>query len=265
MFACNTVEYLLIESTMNPPIRIADLEKSYPEGFRRKRKILHHISLEVPPREVFGFIGPNGAGKSTTINLMMGFTRPDAGTIHIHGLRPDQPESRRRIGYLPEGPRFYENLTAEELLAFAAKSAGMDHGAFQNAVDPLLDMLSILNVKKRTISTYSKGMKQRLGLAMAMVHDPQTLILDEPMSGLDPLGRSQLKNIILDLKARGKTVFFSSHILNDVETLCDRVAVIHRGRILFCGLTKDFLDTEDDLESKFVTMIDATEDQHAAQ
>jgi len=250
---------------MDLPIRIADLEKSYPDGFRRKNKILHRISLEVHPREVFGFIGPNGAGKSTTINLMMGFTRPDAGSIEIHGLSPDRPESRRSIGYLPEGPRFYEDLTAEELLAFAARSAGIPRDDFQNTVDPLLDMLSILHVKKRYISTYSKGMKQRMGLAMALIHDPRTLILDEPMSGLDPIGRNQLKNIILDQKARGKTVFFSSHILNDVETLCDRVAVIHKGRILFCGPTKDFLDSGGDLESKFVTMIKATEKPNATQ
>jgi ABC-2 type transport system ATP-binding protein len=250
---------------MTQPIHILNLEKSYPNGMKRKRKILHGISLEVPPREVFGFIGPNGAGKSTTINLMMGFTRPDAGTVRIHGLVPDQPESRRSIGYLPEGPRFYENLTAEELLFFAARSAGMPKAAFKKAVDPLLDMLSILHVKKRTISTYSKGMKQRMGLAMALIHDPQTLVLDEPMSGLDPIGRNQLKNIILDLKARGKTVFFSSHILNDVETLCDRVGVIHQGRMLFSGPTKDFIESGVDLESKFVTMIKSAEGRHAAQ
>lgn len=248
---------------MNLPIYIADLEKSYPDGMKRKRKILHGISLEVPPREVFGFIGPNGAGKSTTINLMMGFTRPDAGTIRINGLRPNQPESRRSIGYLPEGPRFYENLTAEELLAFAAKSAGMKRVNFDAAVDPLLDKLSILHVKNKAIRTYSKGMKQRMGLALAMIHDPDTLILDEPMSGLDPLGRNQLKNIILDLKARGKTVFFSSHILNDVETLCDYVGIIHQGRILHCGRTDDFLNSEDNLESKFVNIINSTEGQHA--
>ncbi|MEJ2156994.1 MAG: ATP-binding cassette domain-containing protein, partial [Desulfobacteraceae bacterium] len=134
---------------MNLPIQIRELEKSYPDGFRRKNKILHRISLEVHPREVFGFIGPNGAGKSTTINLMMGFTRPDAGMVRVHGLPPVQPESRRNIGYLPEGPRFYENLTAEELLWFAARSAGIARDDFQKTVDPLLDMLSILHVKKR--------------------------------------------------------------------------------------------------------------------
>jgi ABC-2 type transport system ATP-binding protein len=249
--------------TMNLPIYIADLEKSYPDGMRRRRKILHGISLEVPAREVFGFIGPNGAGKSTTINLMMGFTRPDAGTIRIHSLKPNQPESRRNIGYLPEGPRFYENLTAEELLAFAARSAGMSRGSFDAAVDPLLEKLSILHVKKRAIRTYSKGMKQRMGLALALIHDPETLILDEPMSGLDPLGRNQLKSIILDLKARGKTIFFSSHILNDVETLCDHVGIIHQGRILYCGRISDFLNSNDDMESNFVNLIKAAEGQHA--
>ena len=248
---------------MNYPIYIENLDKSYPDGFNRKRKILHGISLEIQPGEVFGFVGPNGAGKSTTINLIMGFTRPDSGRVWVHGLPPDRPESRRGIGYLPEGPRFYENLTSEELLSFAARSSGISKLAFKQAVDPLLDMLSILQAKKRPIGTYSKGMKQRMGLAMALIHDPQTLILDEPMSGLDPLGRSQLKNIILDLNAKGKTIFFSSHILNDVETLCDRIAVLHQGRILFSGPTEAFLDTGEDLESKFVSVINEARGQHA--
>ena len=208
-------------------------------------------------------MGPNGAGKSTTINLLMGFTRPDAGQVMIDGMSPDQPESRRNIGYLPEGPRFYDNLTARELLTFAAKSSGIAPSEYKKAVDPLLDMLSILDVKNRPISTYSKGMKQRMGLAMALIHDPQTLILDEPMSGLDPLGRSQLKQIILDLKSKGKNIFFSSHILNDVETLCDRIGIIHRGRILFCGETRSLLKEGEDLEGKFVHLIRSAEEKHA--
>ncbi len=263
MFACIRFEYLVSVIVMNPPILIAELVKSYPDGFKRKRKILHGISLAVEPNEVFGFIGPNGAGKSTTINLMMGFTRPDSGTIQLHGMAPEQPESRRSIGYLPEGPRFYENLTAEELLAFAARSSGMEKSSFKKAIDPLLDQLSILHVRKRPINTYSKGMKQRMGLALALIHDPQTLILDEPMSGLDPIGRNQLKTIILDLKTRGKTIFFSSHILNDVETLCDRIGIIHQGRVMFCGKTGDFLGSGGDLESKFVAMIKNSKGQHA--
>ena len=249
---------------MNQPISIRNLEKSYPYGIFGKRKILHGISLEVQSRQVFGFIGPNGAGKSTTINLMMGFTRPDAGQIAIYGLLPEKPESKRHIGYLPEGPRFYENLTAEESLHFAARTAGMGTAEFKNAADPLLDMLSILHVKKRPINTYSKGMKQRLGLALALIHDPQTLILDEPMSGLDPIGRNQLKNIILDLKDRGKTIFFSSHILNDVETLCDQIGIINHGRILYSGDTRTFLGSNDDLESKFVELIASNGENNAS-
>ncbi|MCP4745897.1 MAG: ABC transporter ATP-binding protein [Desulfobacteraceae bacterium] len=248
---------------MNLPVSIDNLTKSYSDGMRRKRKILHGISLDVQPHEIFGFIGPNGAGKSTAINLVMGFTQPDAGTVKVNGLTPDQSQSRRFVGYLPEGPRFYENLTAEELLVFAAKASSMDVRTAKKAIDPLLDMLSILHVKKHHIKTYSKGMKQRIGLALALIHDPKILILDEPMSGLDPLGRNQLKRIIIDLKARGKTIFFSSHILNDVETLCDRIAVIHQGRILFCGETKDFSDTSGELENKFVNIIQATKEHHA--
>lgn len=249
---------------MNPPVCISKLVKSYPDGFRHKRTILHGISLEILPREVFGFIGPNGAGKSTTINLLMGFTRPDSGTVLLHGILPHLPEARRNIGYLPEGPRFYESLTAMELLSFGAKASGMGREAFRKAAEPLLDQLSILHVKDKPIATYSKGMKQRMGLALALIHDPQTLILDEPMSGLDPIGRSQLKAIILDLKARGKNIFFSSHILNDVETLCDRIGLIHRGRILYCGPTEDFLDTGEDIESKFVQLVTGPEEEHAS-
>lgn len=242
------------------PIQVSDVEKSYPVGFS-KRKILHRLNLEIDSGEVFGFIGPNGAGKSTTINLLMGFTRPDAGSVIIHGINPQEPTARHFIGYLPEGPRFYENLTAVELLMFGAAAAGMNRSSARSAIDPLLGRLEILHAKKLPINTYSKGMKQRLGLALALIHDPETLILDEPMSGLDPIGRNLLKNIILDLKARGKTIFFSSHILNDVETLCDRVGVIHMGHTLFCGRTADFLSSGKDFENSFVDMIQMAERQ----
>ena len=240
--------------TMNTHIEISDIVKSYPFGLG-KRKILHGISLRIAAGEVFGFIGPNGAGKSTLINLIMGFTRPDQGTIRVHNMLPQEPASRRHVGYLPEGPRFYENLKAVELLRFGCAAANMEKRATEDAIHHLLDRLEILHVKGRPINTYSKGMKQRLGLAMAMVHDPQTLILDEPMSGLDPIGRNLLKRIILDLKAEGKTIFFSSHILNDVETLCDRIGVIHQGRILYNGSAQEFRNQENDFEEAFVRLI----------
>jgi ABC-2 type transport system ATP-binding protein len=243
---------------MHKPIAISSIEKSYPFGLT-KRRILHNFSLAVEPGEVFGFIGPNGAGKSTTINLLMGFTRPDSGSISIHGLNPFDPDAHRYIGYLPEGPRFYENLTARELLRFGGAASGMPQAEVDGAIDPLLDKLEILHVKDRPINTYSKGMKQRIGLALAMIHDPATLILDEPMSGLDPIGRNQLKSIILDLKAKGKTIFFSSHILNDVETLCDRIGLIHKGRILYCGDIEDFSEDGSDFEGRFVQLIESAE------
>ena len=239
---------------MSIPIEISDVQKSYPAGLR-KRKILHGITLEIQSGEVFGFIGPIGAGKSTLINLLMGFTRLDSGAIRIHGLSPQDREARRFIGYLPEGPRFYENLNAGELLRFGWKAAGMIKDGRERAIDSLLERLEIRQVKKRPISTYSKGMKQRLGLAMALVHDPDTLILDEPMSGLDPMGRNLLKRIILDLKEQGKTIFFSSHILNDVETLCDRIGVIHRGSLLYNGTTGGFQKEDENIEEAFVRLI----------
>jgi ABC-2 type transport system ATP-binding protein len=220
-----------------------------------KRLVLKCISLQVLNGEVFGFIGPNGAGKSTLINTIMGFIRADSGKVLVHGLQPSDPISRSNIGYLPEGPRFYEKLTAAELLCFGGRASGMAKEQVNQAMDPLLDRLEILQAKERSIGTYSKGMKQRLGLALAMIHDPATLILDEPMSGLDPIGRNLLKNIILDLKARGKTIFFSTHILNDVETLCDRIGMIHQGRMLYCGDIAGFDNHNIGFEERFMQLI----------
>ena len=240
---------------MNTPIEINNVKKSYPVGFT-KREILHGISLAIQHGEVFGFIGPNGAGKSTSINLLMGFTRVDSGAVRIYGHDPTHPAARKDIGYLPEGPRFYENLKAAELMRFGCQVAGMKSRGMDDAIADLLQKLEISHVKNNPISTYSKGMKQRLGIALSMVHDPGTLILDEPMSGLDPIGRDLLKRIILDLKTKGKTIFFSSHILNDVEILCDRIGLIHRGRILYNGPASDFRCEHEDIDAAFVRRID---------
>jgi ABC-2 type transport system ATP-binding protein len=239
---------------MNEPLKLSSIEKSFSSGLAR-RPVLHGISLSVKQGEVFGFIGPNGAGKSTLINILMGFIRPEAGAVLVHGLSPSAPLSRRSIGYLPEGPRFYEKLTAAELLMFGGCASGMSRKQTEQAMDPLLDRLEILHVKKRPIGTYSKGMKQRIGLALAMIHDPATLILDEPMSGLDPIGRNLLKTIILDLKARGKTIFFSTHLLNDVEVLCDRIGLIHHGRMLYCGDIAGFRESGAGFEERFMHYI----------
>ena len=242
----------------NKPILIRDVVKTFGFG-AKQRKALHGISLDVESGEVFGFIGPNGAGKSTLINTIMGFIRPDAGEVFIHGLQPSFQKSRQNLGYLPEGPRFYEKLTAVELLMFGGRASGMSKEQVMASLDGLLERLEILKVKNRPIGTYSKGMKQRIGLALALIHDPATLILDEPMSGLDPIGRNLLKSIILELKARGKTVLFSTHILNDVETLCDRIGLIHQGRLLFCDSIDNFMSNGVGFEERFMQLIQNSE------
>jgi len=240
-------------------ITLSNVEKSYKDGFRRK-KIIHDLSLDVLKGEVFGFIGPNGAGKSTVINLIMGFIKPESGSVRINGSTPYDPKARQDIGYLPEDPRFYDNLSARELLLFGAHASGVDREKAKKSVEPVLTRLDLLSVVEQRVNTYSKGMKQRMGLAMAMVHDPQIYILDEPMSGLDPIGRNLLKKIILDLKDKGKTVFFSTHILNDVEVLCDRIGILNKGRLLFCGRIDEFSSDENPFEEGFVEMIkDANE------
>ena len=239
---------------MSPPIILNAVERSFSYG-KSRRKVLQGISISIQSGEVFGFIGPNGAGKSTLINIIMGFIKPDAGEVMIHGEAPSNPDSRRQVGYLPEGPRFYEKLTAAELMRFGGRASGMTAGQVNLAMDPILDRLEILHVKDRPIGTYSKGMKQRIGLALALIHDPATLILDEPMSGLDPIGRNLLKKIIQDLRARGKTIFFSTHILNDVETLCDRIGLIHLGRMLYCGDLGGFGAEKTGFEERFMQLI----------
>lgn len=243
---------------MTSLITLSHVEKSYKYGFTR-RKIIHDLSLEVYEGEVFGFIGPNGAGKSTVINLLMGFIRPEQGVIKIMAAAPYDLSARRDIGFLSENPRFYDNLTAEELLVFAGLVSGMTKARVRKAIDPLLSRLELLHVKRRPIHTYSKGMKQRIGLALGMIHNPQIYILDEPMSGLDPIGRNLLKKIILDMKQEGKTVFFCSHILNDIEALCDRVGIIHKGRMLFCGHIREFSAEGKGFEDSFVDLIMKTQ------
>src|SRR5271170_114254 len=193
------------------------------------------LDLEVRAGEVFGFLGPNGAGKTTTMNVLLGFVNMTAGSASIFGEDVRYPIARQRIGYLPELTYYYKFLNTEELLRFYAKIFKIPRGERDKRINEVLKLVELEGARKRLIKTYSKGMQQRVGLAQALINDPDLLILDEPTSGLDPLGRMKVREIIQRLKERGKTVFFSSHELGEVETVCDRVAIIHQGELKAVG------------------------------
>ncbi|MBT0664550.1 ABC transporter ATP-binding protein [Geobacter pelophilus] len=212
-------------------LEITDLSKEF-KGKRNQRVLaLDRLSMTLNRGEVFGFLGPNGAGKSTTIKCLMGLIRPTGGDASILGSKIGTVESRRNVGYLPENPSFYDYLTAEEYLMFVGKMFELDNHLLLQRVEDTLKLLELWDARKRPMRGYSKGMIQRVGLAQVMVHDPELYILDEPMSGLDPIGRALVKEIILELRGRGKTVFFSTHITDDVEKVCDRVGIILRGEL----------------------------------
>lgn len=212
-------------------IECTGLGKIYRGKKWKKVVALDDLSLQVQKGEVFGFLGPNGAGKSTTIKALMGLISPTSGSAFLCGSRVTDSTGRRNVGFLPENPAFYDFLSAREFLAYVGRSFGMSTAAIKQETDRVLCLLELETASKRPIRGYSKGMVQRLGLAQALLHDPDLYILDEPMSGLDPLGRALVKRIILNLKEQGKTVFFSTHITSDVEIVCNRVGVIVAGRL----------------------------------
>ena len=224
------------------PIRSEALSKTYRKGLKQKRvQALKGLSLTVADGEIFGFLGPNGAGKSTTIKLLCDLIRPTSGKATIFGQDVREPEARRNIGYLPENPNYYNFLTGWELLEFHGTMHGMRSGLIRQRGEELLPMLELADAAHRQVRTYSKGMVQRLGIAAALVHDPRILILDEPMSGLDPVGRKLVANLILAQRDLGKVVFFSTHILHDVEVICDRIGIITHGELRFCGPLPDMI------------------------
>jgi ABC-2 type transport system ATP-binding protein len=205
---------------------------------------LKGLNLEILKGEIFGFLGPNGAGKSTTIKLIMGLLRPTSGNIYVCGLPSSSREYKKYIGYLPENPSYYDYLSAEELLRFVGRTFSMSDSEIGLNSEYLLKTLDLYDSRKRPIRGYSKGMVQRLGLAQALIHDPEIFIFDEPMSGLDPLGRILVRNLILELKNREKAVFMSTHILNDIETICDRVGIIINGELKRIVEIKDILERD---------------------
>jgi ABC-2 type transport system ATP-binding protein len=228
-----------------PAIVAKGLRVIYRPGlFQRSRVGLEGLDLEVLDNEVFGYIGANGAGKTTTIKSLVGLLQPDAGEAWIAGVPAAEASARAALGYAPENPYFYEYLTARETLDFYARLFGLDRATRRKRSGELLERVGLAAAADRRVRQFSKGMLQRLGLAQAMVNDPRVLILDEPMTGLDPVGRHDVRGLILELKARGKTVFFSSHILSDVEALCDRAAILHDGRLVSCGRLAELLSSQ---------------------
>ena len=228
-------------------ISIDGLTKDYQVGFWRKRpyRALDGLSLEVQPGEIFGFLGPNGAGKTTTLKLLMQLIFPTSGRAEILGRPVGDVGARQRIGYLPENPYFYDYLTAEELLQYFANLFGYSRSEARTRAARLLDRVGIGAERRRQqLRKYSKGMIQRVGIAQTLLNDPEVIFLDEPMSGLDPLGRREVRSLILDLRDQGRTVFFSSHILSDAEALCSRVAVVAGGRLAATGRLSDMLAFE---------------------
>jgi ABC-2 type transport system ATP-binding protein len=218
-------------------IEIKNLSKEYPYGFLnlKKKMSLENLNMQVESGEVFGFLGPNGAGKSTTIKLLMRLIFPTSGSARILGKPIEDVSMHQDIGYLPEQPYFYEYLTATELLDYFARFHGLTANDRRERVQKMLRKVGLETAKKIQLRKYSKGMLQRVGMAQAILHEPQVVVLDEPMSGLDPLGRREVRDIILELKREGKTVLFSTHILSDAEMLCDRVGVIVGGKLRGVG------------------------------
>lgn len=218
-------------------IETTNLTKDYAAGFwrKRRRRALDKLSLKVEASEIFGLLGPNGAGKSTTFKLLFRFIFPTSGSAKILGCDLNALPMRRRVGYLPENPSFYDHLSAGEFLEFSARLFGLSRSEGKRRAGALLERVRLENARDLAIRKFSKGMVQRLGIAQALINDPELIFLDEPMSGLDPIGRREVRNLILDLRGEGKTIFFSTHILSDAETLCDRVAILDRGKMLGSG------------------------------
>jgi ABC-2 type transport system ATP-binding protein len=232
-------------------IQIQNLTKEYQIGFLKKRTVraLNQLSIEVKRGEIFGFLGPNGAGKTTTLKILMRLIYPTAGDATILGKPLDDGLMRTRIGYLPENPYFYDYLSGYELLAYTAALFGIPSNAAKERARQLLKLVGLDEERaNRQLRRYSKGMLQRIGIAQSLINDPEIVFMDEPMSGLDPIGRREVRDLMLSLRDQNKTVFFSSHILSDVEALCDRAAILARGKLIRCGTVQQLTGEEEAFE-----------------
>ena len=233
---------------MQPAISVHDLTKRYRSPRAPDRAAVGGLTLDVPPGEIYGFLGPNGAGKTTTIKLILGLIRPTGGDGTVLGRPLGSVEARRRVGFLPESPYFYEYLRGDELLHYYGSLFRLPDRVRGERVEVLLRLVGLWEHRGLAVRKYSRGMLQRLGVAQALINDPDLVILDEPAGGLDPIGRREMRDILLGLRERGKTVFLSSHILAEVETVCDRVAILHRGELLAVGRIGDLLAGSREME-----------------
>ncbi len=223
-------------------IQVLDLKQEFRTGFwLKKATVLENINFEIPKQSLFGLLGPNGAGKSTLIYAMIGLRRPTAGQILIDGIPSHEIKAKSKIGYLPERPYFHEHLTGAELLRYMGTLSGLSSFEIKKRTQIVLDQVQMTHARDLQLKKYSKGMLQRIGIAQAILHDPDFLVLDEPMSGLDPVGRKEIKDLLIQLHQQKKTILFSTHILSDAELLCDRVAILKKGKLIGAGPTVSFL------------------------
>ena len=232
-----------------PAIRVTDVGKIFPVPFRRRRIVaLQNLSLKIAAGEVYGLLGPNGSGKSTTLKIILGLLQPTHGSVSIFGRDNSAVAVRREIGFLPENAYFHKFLTGTETLRFHARLSGMSGTATKSRITDLLATVGLTRAADARLATYSKGMLQRIGLAQALIHDPKILILDEPTAAVDPAGSRDIQNLIVSLKKRGTTILLSSHLLTQVQEVCDRVGILHRGKLLREGHLEDLLAIENQTE-----------------
>ncbi len=228
-----------------PAITIRNLTKVYPIPFRRERvTAVHDLSLTVEPGQVYGLLGPNGSGKSTTMKIVLGLVPATRGSTEIFGRDSTLVESREEVGFLPENPYFYKYLTGEETLLFYGRLCGIKKAVLKDRAKELLKLVGLENAANRRLGGYSKGMLQRIGLAQALIQEPRLLVLDEPTAGVDPAGSREIRDLILDFKSRGITILLCSHLLGQVQEICDRVGILHRGRLVREGKLEDLISVE---------------------
>lgn len=240
-------------------LEVCGLVKDFAVGLRGvKLRAVDHVSLRARPGEIYGLLGPNGSGKSTTIKLLLGLLEPTGGECRVFGVPSGRVEARRDVGYLPESPYFYRHLTGRELVRFYARMCGLGRPRLDARVAEVLAIVGLSEAADRRVGTYSKGMLQRVGLAQAMVHDPRLLILDEPTAGVDPVGSAAISELILKLKAEGKTILITSHLLGQIEDICDRVAILDKGKLIVEGAVQDLVGRSD-RQALVIDALSATE------